>query len=526
MHAARPFIPLFIILCLLLVPCIGMAAEVSGTLGPDTNTQAGLSGNTQVSGTAYFANGVPCSSDSDCYSGHCASDFDGNGAWCAPATSCAHNGTIYANGSSLCYGTTTKETCINGSWVAEICPGSCENGVCVSATVTPTPTPSPGVSGGPGGGAVSGATPTPTPEEKPPVKEEIIFHSTQTYQPTKEELEELLKEAGFSQEDIDKASEQAENIEITKELEVKREVTEKGEERYRSTFKVRIYNRSSDRFRDITIVESIPKSVAEHASEIHSLSDFRVLVEDPVIAWDVKSLEPNQVLVLEYWVEKQLSKDALNEVKTVFFAEKTEIVKEVAGSLEITIKDVEGNLVKEPLTVELLDLEEKVIAKTTSIGGKATFENVLEGRYYIRIPATDAFKGVKIPVRIMAEETKTIEVVLEGKAVPTPTATPTATPTTTPAKPPKKDYAPLFILLALVILAVIAHYGWKKKGVKLEEEKPAKPKKGRWAVEEAEEKVEEKPEEKPAEAIEKPKEEVKEEVVKKRRRRESKFRRP
>ena len=253
-----------------------------------------------------------------------------------------------------------------------------------------------------------------------------------------------------------------------------------------------------------------------------------MLEADPVIAWDIPKLEPNEVVVIEYWVEKELPEEALNEVKTAFFAEKAEIVEEKTGSLTVILKDKQGNIIKEPVAVELTDLEGNVIISKSSIDGKAVFENILEGKYYVIAHETDTFKESKTLVSIVAGEEKTLEVVLESKAVVVPTVTPTATPIEKPKKP---DYSGLIILIVLACLAYLGYYFWKKKT------KPVKAKRAkrrRWAVEEKEH------EEKPAEVVpeekeeeEKPVEEVPKEEPKpprkkrkKRKRRESKFRRP
>lgn len=524
MYEKRAFAPLFIILCSILLASLVFGAEVSGTIG-DENAKAGISGDVKVSGDAYLDDGAACSADWECNSGHCASDFDGSGKWCAPVTSCAHDGTLYSNGASTCFGTQIKETCTNGSWVAEACSGSCTNGACVGGA-TPTPTPAPGGGAPGGGGAAGGATPTPSPEETPPAGEEV-FHTTTTYVPTAEELEELLGEAGLTQEEIEEAAQQAENIEITKDLRVVKSVAD-GVEQYTSTFTVRIFNRSANRFSDITIVESIPKNVAEHASEIRSLRDFnfRVLEADPVIAWDIPKLEPNEAVVIEYWVEKELPEETLSEVKTAFFAEKTELVEEKTGSIEIILKDTAGNIITEPVEIELTDLEGNIVSIASTVDGKATFENILEGKYYAVAKETANLKGSKTLVSVIAGEEKTVEITLESKAPAITTPTP-VTPTVTPTIPPKgPGYEGLIIFIILVCLAYLVYYFWKKGKKEAVEEKP---KKRRWAVEEHKEKAEEKPAEemKPEEKAEEEKE-VPEPPKRppKRRRRVSKFRRP
>ena len=81
-----------------------------------------------------LADGQVCDEHSDCTSGHCVSDYDGAGMWCAPPTSCAHDGIIFAEGESApnCYDKETSITCISGEWEHVSCiPGTCSSGSCV-----------------------------------------------------------------------------------------------------------------------------------------------------------------------------------------------------------------------------------------------------------------------------------------------------------------------------------------------------------------------------------------------------------
>ncbi|MBN2067636.1 MAG: S8 family serine peptidase [Candidatus Diapherotrites archaeon] len=70
--------------------------------------------------TAYYPNDHSCSSNSECYSDNCSSDFDGSGKWCCASSSCAHDGTCYSSGQKQCYGNIV-ETCSSGSWQQEDC---------------------------------------------------------------------------------------------------------------------------------------------------------------------------------------------------------------------------------------------------------------------------------------------------------------------------------------------------------------------------------------------------------------------
>jgi hypothetical protein len=79
-----------------------------------------------------LADGQECVSNSDCTSDNCAADYDGSGKWCAPSGNCAHdNITNYTTGATVCYDS-TKETCGNGLWIAEVCSYGCSDGNCNS----------------------------------------------------------------------------------------------------------------------------------------------------------------------------------------------------------------------------------------------------------------------------------------------------------------------------------------------------------------------------------------------------------
>ncbi len=79
--------------------------------------------------------GVPCTSDDECESGHCAVDYDEDGAWCMPPTSCAHDGTEYKDGAYApeCYSWNKAIRCVDGEWKVTSCGlfRLCKNGRCV-----------------------------------------------------------------------------------------------------------------------------------------------------------------------------------------------------------------------------------------------------------------------------------------------------------------------------------------------------------------------------------------------------------
>jgi M6 family metalloprotease-like protein/PGF-pre-PGF domain-containing protein len=96
-------------------------------------------------------NGQVCTDNINCSSNNCAEDYNGDGKWCAPSGSCAHNGTVYDNGESICQ-SGVKWSCTSGNWTSETCDNGCSGGECITTTTT--------TSGGGGGdgGATSPAT--------------------------------------------------------------------------------------------------------------------------------------------------------------------------------------------------------------------------------------------------------------------------------------------------------------------------------------------------------------------------------
>lgn len=106
---------------------------------------------------SYFAvggtlsNGANCTSDSQCNSTKCLTDYDTVGAWCGPTTSCSHDGAVnFALGTTVCYGNYTVR-CDGGYWTSNYCYYGCDSSTHLCVTETG------GGGGGGGGGAPSGA---------------------------------------------------------------------------------------------------------------------------------------------------------------------------------------------------------------------------------------------------------------------------------------------------------------------------------------------------------------------------------
>jgi hypothetical protein len=466
-NADRVLIAALFAAFLLYTPYLVFGAEYTGTI---TNDQSQLDGNVNLESTANYPNGKTCTEDSECASGHCASDYDGSGKWCASAGSCAHDGTLYADGTSVCYGN-YKETCSSGVWVATLCSYGCSNGACLQAGAVGG-----GAAGG-GGGGGAGPTPTPTPT---PYEEEIISESTYTYTPTPDQVEELFKEAGITDENtINTAKQLAEELQFERKLTIKKRTNiQTGEESFVSTFTIQVYNPTNKIYENISVVEEIPKAVARSASEIESLAQFEVLVEDPVIKFIVSRLEPNQSIVIDYTVNKKVDENTLQQFNSAIFAEK---ITKAPLAFTFYIVDEEGNRITTEAYVSI-ECSNKEASFSKSIVTSAGIVETMVPENCGDVIATIEAEGYsKITVTVKDGESVTLSRIAPATPTPAPTVTPTAPPTasptpkvTPPAQPSKLQWLLILVLLVLIGIAVyLLSRKWKERPP--EEKKAAPP---------------------------------------------------
>ena len=210
-----------------LIMGIAFAAEITGDLGPDQNTDSGLTGTSGFNQTVWYVNGTACDNNTQCQSQFCAIDYDAVGTFCAAENYCTHDGTSYATGSKTCYSGNIK-TCTSGIWVTTVCSSGCTSGVCNSSSGTTCGNGTcesgetctncetdcgacdVGSGGTPGGGTPGGGTPsttpTPTPTPSPTPTPEKILEETQQYNPTEEQIDNSIVGAGIT--DPEKSSRQ------------------------------------------------------------------------------------------------------------------------------------------------------------------------------------------------------------------------------------------------------------------------------------------------------------------------------
>lgn len=493
----------------ILILGIVLAAEYTGTLGPDQNTDVAFEGTVQTEGDAYLANGVSCTADSQCNSGHCAADYDGDGNWCATANYCAHNGTVtYANGSTTCYGN-YKETCTDGNWVATLCSASCENGECTGGTVCGDGTCESGetcsscpsdcgtcpseeaISGGgaaPGGGPRPTPTPTPTPTPEEEYTKETIVEQTEEYTPSEEEIGESLVVVGVTEpEEIEKTIEQMGELSIKKTLEVEKKThIETGEESFESSVSISVTNTGESLFTGGTAYELIPKELVSDSGMIFSEQPFTIEETDDywIVKWNYEELAPGKTATFTYSVDFELSDEILKKSSSLFSAERKEVPpEEIYGRIVVNVL-FEG-VSQEGILVSLFKEDVKIAEGTSDATGRVEFDSLRAGTYYVISQATDRFNSERsATIELKVRETKTVDLSLSVKVIVTPTPTPV---------PVKVPWQWIGLAIMLILLVVVGYFfreqllelfaGKKPKGLagavkkmeKMEKEKTKRP---------------------------------------------------
>jgi len=184
--------------------------------------------------------------------------------------------------------------------------GNCSGGVCAAVTT----------GGGSSGGSTGGTTSTVTPETV------VVNYSSSTDLITSNDVREILEESDLTPDEIEEymSAYQEGALSFERNLEVvKTTSSTTGLETYSSTFTIVIKNNSNKQIKDIRIVETIPKEIAEDASLITSPYEFRVLVSDPVIEFIIPSLDVGQETTIPYSVNNNVTEDQLIEMNGVIY---------------------------------------------------------------------------------------------------------------------------------------------------------------------------------------------------------------
>ncbi|MFA5745871.1 MAG: hypothetical protein WCX82_02970 [archaeon] len=203
----------------------------------------------------------------------------------------------------------------------------CTSGYCNSSNVCATE-----VTGG--GGSSSGGLTT-------------LTTTTETYSsidsPSASEIRELLVSTGLSTNEIQAYVDAINSglLSITTTLNVVKTGTGSSAT-YKSTFTITIRNNSGSNMEDITVVQVIPKNIASDASQIISLTQYRVLVADPVLEFTIASLNAGQYATIIYSIKDNVTEAEFKSMSgavakgTVVEATPIPVTEEVIEEIDTT----------------------------------------------------------------------------------------------------------------------------------------------------------------------------------------------
>lgn len=139
-------------------------------------------------------------------------------------------------------------------------------------------------------------------------EEEVLFERTKTFTASSADVELTLDSLGFETEEITTAKSMLSNISVQRKV----KAIQAGDD-FSGTFTLVINNKSNNSYEDLKILEQIPKTIAENASEIESNYSFEVLEEDPVIIFNISSIQPGESREVSYTVNKNVTEDSFDE---------------------------------------------------------------------------------------------------------------------------------------------------------------------------------------------------------------------
>ncbi len=155
------------------------------------------------------------------------------------------------------------------------------------------------------------------------LEETTIFEKTIENQATEMQIEELTEQTGKSKQDT---------IEAFKKLLLKRKIkvtkaqTTPTQTTYKTTITISTKNTTTKTLKNVKILENIPKTIAETASQIKSNQEFKVIQEDPIIEFTIPNINTEQTAEITYFIEKKIEQATLTEWTPPIPTAATEII--------------------------------------------------------------------------------------------------------------------------------------------------------------------------------------------------------
>jgi len=138
---------------------------------------------------------------------------------------------------------------------------------------------------------------------------EVISTTTESLSYTPAELEVVLEgmkdDEGnqlFSAEEIADMVDNSTNFEFERTVTVEKITSERGRISYKVTITTTVKNKTTNNLKDVKVVVEVPKVVTSSASDVTSLIPFTVLVNDPVLLFNVATLGAGQEASIVYTV--------------------------------------------------------------------------------------------------------------------------------------------------------------------------------------------------------------------------------
>lgn len=142
-------------------------------------------------------------------------------------------------------------------------------------------------------------------------KIEVLTQEEERYHPKGIEVKKTIEEMGLQGIDKNRAIVFTQAMHLTRTIQVYEITKAGGGKSYTAQITIELKNGSGQKQTGLSVIERIPKEVAEYANEITTKHTLTIVEEDPVIEFLLPELKPNQPHSIDYNVNKQLSEEAI-----------------------------------------------------------------------------------------------------------------------------------------------------------------------------------------------------------------------
>ena len=141
---------------------------------------------------------------------------------------------------------------------------------------------------------------------------EKILEQTTEKQPTQEQIDLVLKEAGLGEQAKQKATEAIGKIEAKRNI-VVTQISQDNTTKYKTKIKLIIKNKTQKRMQNIEIIEQIPKQIAANANLVKSNHEFEILKTDPIIRFNIPQTRVGEQTEIVYTIETRAEENTIQQ---------------------------------------------------------------------------------------------------------------------------------------------------------------------------------------------------------------------